>query len=103
MYGPAVLEAMTKAIRHVQLPSMRPGDMRMRTISAGIALASGVFAMWTALGRDGQAQAPPGVQSVGGAPGTLFSVPAARAPYSLEDALLRWPLPAGGERYAVID
>jgi hypothetical protein len=77
--------------------------MRMRKIAAGIALASGVFAIWTAFGRDGQAQAPPGVQSVGGAPGTLFSVPAAPATYSLEEALLRWPLPVGGERYAVID
>src|SRR6266851_8486041 len=75
----------------------------MRKVTAGVVIASGVFLMWTAVNREGQAQAPPGIQSVGGAPGTLFTVPAAPPLYRLEDALLRWPLPAGGQRYSAID
>lgn len=75
----------------------------MRKVTAGVVLAGGVFLMWTAVNREGQAQAPPGIQSVGGAQGTLFTVPAAPPLYRLEDAMLRWPLPLGGHRYSAID
>jgi hypothetical protein len=47
-------------------------------------------------------QAPPGIQSVGGA-GKPFFVPAAAAMYPLDSAFLRWPLAEADRQYGAID
>lgn len=75
----------------------------MRTLSVGSVSFAATLAGLIAVGGAGRAQAPPGVQSTGGTAGTLFTVPSDSPPYGLDDALLRWPLPAGAPRYGAID
>ncbi len=75
----------------------------MRIISVGSLLTAATLAGLMAVGRAGQAQAPPGIQSTGGTAGTLFTVASDSTPYRLDDALLQWPLPVGEQRYGAID